>query len=169
MSHHSRNDRGLSIFSPASASSLVLLSTPSKAARSTSWPLEILLNPFLNICANGCGLGYSEMFSQGFEAGGVSNIWQSFMSGSQPQQPQTPADKCLVHPLPFHTSTFSLVGRSKLPSRMVTVVPRSVDSTRTFSFLLLCGTFTGNVSHNSDAGRVTSRNLATGHGERNVL
>ena len=37
----------LSIFSPASASSLVLLSTPSKADRSTSWPLEILLNPSL--------------------------------------------------------------------------------------------------------------------------
>lgn len=59
--------------------------------------------------------------------------------------------------VPCHTSTFSLVGRSKLPSRMVTVVPRSVDSTRTFSFWLFCGTLTGNVSHNSDAGKFTSR------------
>lgn len=128
----------LSIFSPASASSLVLLSTPSKADRSTSWPLEILSNP--SLCQRMRLRSFWNVLTPLWSWRGLKHLatdpsWQ----------------------VPCHTSTFSLVGRSKLPSRMVTVVPRSVDSTRTFSFWLFCGTLTGNVSHNSDAGKFTSR------------
>ena len=128
----------LSIFSPASASSFVLLSTPSKADRSTSWPLEILLNP--SLCQRMRLRSFWNVLTPLWSWRGLKHLatdpsWQ----------------------VPCHTSTFSLVGRSKLPSRMVTVVPRSVDSTRTFSFWLFCGTLTGNVSHNSDAGKFTSR------------